>query len=332
MVLVTGGTGFLGAYTIKELVEKGYQVRAIRRNNKFPFFIPSQYFKNVEWVHGDVLDVVAINEAMTGIDTVIHSAAKVSFAPKERSEMLQTNIEGTANVVNTAVEKKIRRFVHVSSVAAIGRKQDGITVTEEQKWVDSKMNTNYAISKFHAEMEVWRGVAEGLNAVIVNPSTILGYGDWNTSSCRIFKTVYNELPWYTNGVNGFVDVEDAARAIVLLMESGINSERFILNSDNWTFRQLLDEIAKGFGKKVPGKLATNFFGSVAWRMEHLKSLLTGKPSLLTQESVRIAQTKTYFKNDKILQALPGFSFSPLQLTIQNACKKFLTNPLSIQVP
>jgi nucleoside-diphosphate-sugar epimerase len=178
-VLITGGTGFLGAYIIQELVEKGYTVRALRRTDKQPFFIPSHIFNKVEWVTGDILDVMSLSDAMEGMDTVIHAAAKVSFLPKEKAELYKINIEGTANVVNMALEKNIRRFVHISSVAAIGRTAKEEVVTEEKKWVQSRMNTYYAISKHYAEMEVWRGMGEGLDVIVVNPTTILGYGDWN---------------------------------------------------------------------------------------------------------------------------------------------------------
>ena len=195
MVLVTGGTGFLGAYVIKELVSRGIPVRAIRRKSALPAFIPADVFAAVQWTDGDVLDVVALEEAMEGIDTVIHSAAKVSFKKSERRDMFRVNIEGTANVINLAIEKNVQHFIHVSSVAALGRKTNGAIVTEEKKLEDNKINTNYAISKYQAEMEVWRGIGEGLKAVIVNPSTILGYGDWNSSSCAIFRTAYTEFPW-----------------------------------------------------------------------------------------------------------------------------------------
>jgi dihydroflavonol-4-reductase len=325
MVLVTGGTGFLGAYIINELVNKGIPVRAIRRSHHLPSFIPAAVLKQVSWMDGDVLDPVGLEESMEGIDTIIHSAAKVSFQDNERRQMFRVNIEGTANVVNLAIEKKIRQLIHVSSVAALGRKNNGTIVTEEKKWEDSKVNTNYAISKNQAEMEVWRGMGEGLQTVIVNPSTILGYGDWNNSSCAIFKTVYTEFPWYTSGINGFVDVEDVARAIVLLSEKNISGERFILNADNWSFQQLLTTIAAGFGKKPPTRHATAVMGSIAWRIERLKKIFSGKLPLLTRESARVAQSKTYFDNGKILRTLPEFSFTPLKQTISKACENYLRN-------
>jgi nucleoside-diphosphate-sugar epimerase len=322
-VLVTGGTGFLGAYIIKELIGKGYCVRAIRRNNKLPFYIPASVFEKVEWLDGDILDISGLEEAMQGMDAIIHAAGKVSFKSKERRELFSTNIEGTANMVNMALEQHIPRFIHVSSVAALGRTARHEQVTEDKKWEDSKFNTNYAISKYHGEIEVWRGIGEGLNAAIVNPSTILGYGDWNTSSCAIFRNVFREFPWYTNGINGFVDVTDAARAIVALLESDITGERFILNGENWSFKQLFDCIATAFGKKRPTREATQLLGEVAWRIEKIKTFFSGNPSLLTRESARIAQSHSYFDNHKILQQLPGFSFTPLQQTIQNACNAYL---------
>ena len=325
-VLVTGGTGFLGAYIIRELVEQGYTVRAIRRSNKLPFYIPSSFFEKVEWLPGDVLDVAGLEEAMEGVDAVIHAAAKVSFRGGERRQLFSTNIEGTANMVNTALLLNTARFIHVSSVAALGRTVEKEMVTEEKKWEDSKLNTTYAISKYHAETEVWRGIGEGLNAVIVNPSTILGYGDWNESSCALFKNVFREFPWYSNGMNGFVDVRDVAGVIVSLLKSPVTGERFILNGDNWSFRQLFNSIAAGFGKKQPTREATRFLAGLAWRLEKIKSLFSGRSSLLTRESARIARTTTRFDNSRILRQLPGFHFTPLEKTIQEACKAYLANP------
>jgi len=322
-ILITGGTGFLGAYIIKELISRGYAVRAMRRGNNLPFYIPASVLDKVEWVTGDILDVPGLEEAMEGVSAVVHAAAKVSFRRSERKEVFQTNIEGTANVVNTALARDIGRFIHISSVAALGRTGNGEHVTEEKKWTDSRQNTSYAISKYHGEIEVWRGIGEGLRAVIVNPSTILGYGDWKHSSCEIFHSVFREFPWYTNGVNGFVNVTDIASVVADLLESDITGERYILNGENWSFRQLFDQIATGFGKKKPSREATPFLGSLAWRLEALKTLLNGKPSLLTKESARVAQSRTFFDNGKILRQFPGFQFTPLAETVQEACAAYL---------
>ena len=322
-ILVTGGTGFLGAYVIRELLDKGYAVRAIRRGNTLPAFIPAHRLQQAQWIAGDVLDVSGLEEAMEGHDGVIHTAAMVSFSGRDRSELFRVNVEGTANVVNAALTQNIRRFVHVSSVAALGRSGQGETVTEKKSWEESKYNTSYAISKFRGEVEVWRAIGEGLPAVVVNPSTILGFGDWNSSSCTLFRSAYNEFPWYTEGVNGFVDVADAARAVVALLESDISGERFILNSENWTFRRLFETIAADFGKKPPSKEATPLMAGIAWRMARLKSLFSGQPGLLTRESARVAQSSTYFDNNKLLAQLPDFRFTPLEATIREACNAYL---------
>lgn len=321
-VLVTGGTGFLGAYIIRELVSRGHEVKAIRRSNSLPVFIDQAILEKATWLEGDVLDIVSLQDAMEGMDAVVHSAAVVSFHKAERKKMYSVNVEGTANVVNAALETGVKRFLHVSSVAALGRTKSGDEVNEEKKWQESKINTHYAISKYKAELEVWRGFAEGLEGVIVNPGTILGYGDWNNSSTRIFKNVYEEFAWYTNGVNGFVDVEDVAKATVLLLESDITEQRFILNGENISFRDLFNLMADAFDKKRPHKEASARMGEFAWRLEKLKSFFTGKKPLLTKESARVAQSKTRFDNRKILQALPGFSFTPLKDSVNKACKQY----------
>jgi nucleoside-diphosphate-sugar epimerase len=323
MILITGGTGFLGSYIIRQLIEKGYQVRAIRRSHKLPPYVPNEIFDKVEWVDGDVLDVVSLEDAMNGVDTVIHAAAIVSFISSEKKQMYKINVEGTANVVNIALEKNIRRFVHISSIAALSRMPDGGHVNEERKWEDNKTNTHYARSKYKAELEVWRGISEGLNAVILNPSTILGYGDWTTGSSAIFKKVYDEFKWFTPGINGFVDVEDVAAATVLLMESDISEQRFIISGDNWPFRRLMNTMADSFGKKKPVKQTTALLLGMAWRAEKLRSMITGSKPILTRESAKVAHSKTYFDNGKFLQAFPRFSFTPLDQTIRKACEKYL---------
>jgi dihydroflavonol-4-reductase len=324
-VLVTGGTGFLGAYIIKELIEKGHQVRAIRRSSKLPGFVNQQILQQVEWVDGDVLDVVSLEEAMQDMEAVIHSAAVVSFHRRDKHKMMQVNADGTANVVNMALEKNIRKLVHISSVAALGRTATGGHVSEEKKWEDSRVNTDYARSKHKGELEIWRGVGEGLDAVVLNPSTILGFGDWTSSSCAIFKSIYNEFNWYTPGLNGFVDVEDVARAAVIFLENGISGERFIVNGDNWTFQQLQETIASCFGKRKPGKKAGPFVLGLAWRLERVRAAFTSHRPLITKQSAKVAISRTWFENDKLLKTLPGFSFTPLDKSIQKACEKYLAN-------
>ncbi|RYY57750.1 MAG: NAD-dependent epimerase/dehydratase family protein [Chitinophagaceae bacterium] len=322
-ILITGGTGFLGSYIIAELVSKNYPVRAIRRGNKLPAHIDPAILAKVEWVEGDILDVMSLEDAMHGIHTVIHAAAIVSFSASDKQKMMQVNVDGTANVVNMALEAGTSRFVYISSVAAVGRDAAGGSVDESRKWQESSTSTQYAISKHKAEMEVWRAMGEGLDAVILNPSTILGFGDWQSGSSALFRNVYNEFPWYSPGLNGFVDVEDVARATVLLMESAITEERFIINGDNWTFQRLFETMADHLHKKRPSRETTRFLAGVAWRLEKIKSMLTGSRPVLTRESARVAFSKTMFNSSKLLAALPGFSFTSLDETIRKAGSRYL---------
>jgi nucleoside-diphosphate-sugar epimerase len=321
-VLVTGGTGFVGAYIIRDLVKSGYKVKALRRNMNVPLFIDPAVMDKVEWFHCDVLDILGLYEAMQDIDAVIHSAAIVSFDSADRETLLSTNIEGTANVVNAALDSKISRFIYVSSVAAIGKSLKGEVIRESTKWQENKYTTAYALSKHHAEMHVWRAIAEGLNAVIVNPSTVLGYGDWNASSSRLFKNAYEGFRWFPGGSTGFVDVEDVSAAILRLLTTNIHSERFILNADTWSYKKLFDTIAEAFGKKGPSMKATKLMAAMAWRLEKVLSLVTRKKPLLSRETALISQTNNVYDNSKILAALPGFAFRRLDETIVRACEQY----------
>ncbi|HUP12506.1 MAG TPA: NAD-dependent epimerase/dehydratase family protein, partial [Niastella sp.] len=234
-----------------------------------------------------------------------------------------TNVEGTTNVVNAAIETGVSRFIHISSVAALGRSTKPERVNETRKWEETRSNTHYAITKHLAEMEVWRGFAEGLSGVILNPSTILGFGNWHQSSCALFKNAYNGFPWYTTGVNGFVGVEDVAEATVQVLQSNLHQKRFIVSADNWAFQQVLNAMADGFEKERPSRKATPLLSALAWRMERLKSFVTNSKPLLSAETARIAQSKTAFDNSALLQALPQFSYSPLEQVIQEACVRYL---------
>jgi dihydroflavonol-4-reductase len=321
-VLVTGGTGFLGSYILEELLNNGYTVRAIRRSSKLPKWISPTVLEKVEWVEGDILDIISLEDAMVGIGAVVHSAALVSFVKKDKDLLYQLNVEGTANVVNAALEKNIQRLVHISSVAALGRKAGGHSVDETAKWEENPLQTHYARSKFKGELQAWRGYSEGLDTVILNPSTILGYGDWTQSSCAIFKQVHDGFGWYTSGLNGFVDVKDVARVTRLLLEQGKSGERYVVNGATWTFRELQNTISDGFGKKRPSRKAPTWLLDIAWRLEAVRSLLSGKKPLLTKETARVAVSQTQFENRKILATLPEFEFTPLAETIHAACKKY----------
>lgn len=317
-ILVTGASGLVGSHLVKLLVQQGKKVRAIYRSN-IPTF---EHANKVEWIKGDILDIISLEEALTNVQQVYHCAAIVSFNPKEKQKLHATNIEGTANVVNACLNADVEKLLYVSSVAALGRIRENEIITEKMKWSPQTSNSEYGKTKHLAEMEVWRAVGEGLNAVIVNPTIILGAADWNNSSTAIFKNVYKESPWYTEGINGFVDVADVVKAMTMLMDSNICSERFIICGEHSTYHHLFDLIAKAFGKKPPYKSVTPFIASVVWRLEKMKAVFTGKNPLITKETTRTALAKVHFDNSKLLKYLPSFTYQPLQQSILRICGEF----------
>ena len=315
MILVTGGAGLLGKELIMQLLQQGKQVRAIYNNTKLPDF----HSDNLQQIQCNILDVVGLEEAMNGVEQVYHCAAIVSFNPGRRQEMFKINIEGTANVVNAALDAAVKKMVYVSSVAALGRIRENEPINESMNWTEETSNSAYGQSKYLAEMQVWRGIGEGLDAVMVNPVIILGAGDWNGGSSQIFKTAYEEFPWYTDGSTGFVDVRDVAKAMIELMHSNVSAERFILSAENKTYAEVFNLMAKAFGKKPPYKKVTPLLAKIVWRLEAIKSFFTGKDSLLTKETSATAMAKVTFDNSKLKKFLPGFSYRKIEDSIADTC-------------
>ncbi|MDP4285468.1 MAG: NAD-dependent epimerase/dehydratase family protein [Bacteroidota bacterium] len=313
-ILVTGATGLVGNQLLQQLLESGYRVKAIFHSAPIIISHPS-----LEIVQCDILDVFALEEVMKDITHVYHCAALVSYDPKDIHQIFKINVEGTANVVNACIDAGVHKMVHVSSVAALGRIRKGETVTEKMSWTEETSNSVYGKSKYLGELEVWRGIGEGLPAVIVNPSLVLGGDNWESSSSAIFKNAYNEFKWYTEGVSGFVDIRDVARVMILLMNSEISAERFIINADNLPYKEIFSLIATCFGKRIPYKKVTPFLAEMIWRVEAVKSKFTGKKHLLTKETTRTAQAKIYYDNSKILNVLPHFKFTKIKNSIEYTC-------------
>jgi nucleoside-diphosphate-sugar epimerase len=318
MILVTGGAGLLGKELIAQLLAEGKKVRAIY--NKTP--LPNFNSNNLEQLQCNILDVVGLEEAMAGIEEIYHCAAIVTFNPKRKMEMFKINIEGTANVVNIALEAGVKKMVHVSSVAALGRIREDELINETMNWTEETSNSNYGQSKYLAELEVWRGIGEGLNAVMVNPVVILGAGDWNGGSSKLFQTAYNEFPWYAEGTTGFVDVRDVVKAMTQLMESDITAQRFIVSAENRSYRDVFTLMAKAFNKKPPHKIVTPLIAKIVWRLEAFKSLFTKQDPLLTKETAKTALAKVNFDNSKLKKYLPQFNYRKIEETIVETCAAF----------
>ncbi len=322
MVLVTGANGLLGSYLVKELIRRGERVRGLRRSTS-DMSLLAGYTDQVEWVEGDVRDVYSLEEGMQGVDQVYHVAAMISMQPRDQQQMLSVNADGTANVVNAALSSDIKKLLYVSSVAAFGRPENTAKVIDENLDVkDSKDNFAYYKSKLFAEREVWRGIAEGLHAVIINPSTILGGGFWNIPPNGIFSHVYSGLPFYTTGVNGFVDVRDVVDIAIRLMNSDIHSEKFIVSAENASFRDVMWMAADAMKVRRPYIHSGKVLGSLAWRLEAAKALFTKPSAIITHDSVEIGQNDFYYSNDKVRKAL-DYTFRPLQETIHDVAALYL---------
>ena len=328
MIFVTGGTGLLGSHFLLQLTSKGEKVRAIYRDRTkikqveqlFEFYKSSKdQFDLIEWVECDVLDVVTLDELMQGIDEVYHCAAMVSFRKKDYNLMLKTNRQGTANVVNCALSNGVKRFLHVSSTAAVGKvyDQEGAGyVVETNKWDPEDNHSGYAVTKYLSENEVWRGIEEGLHAVIINPSVIIGPGNWNESSLSIFKTLANGLQFYTAGANAFVDVRDVVRAAqMLIKEESVFGQRYLCTGTNISFKELFDIACVHMNRKSPRFLAGAFLSGFAWRLSAVLYLITGKQTV-TKDSARSAQAIVRYDSKKLISKL-NFQFISIQETIKH---------------
>ncbi len=320
-LLVTGGTGFLGSYVIRLLLQKGYKVRAIRRKDS-PMDLLFGVADQVEWVEADITDIIALEDAMRGVTHVLHCAAMVSFHPRDVMRMMQINVEGTANLVNLSLDMGVQKFIHVSSIAAIGRTKERPHLNETAKWVQSSGNSQYAISKYRSEQEVWRAHAEGLPVAIVNPSIVLGSGFWDAGSAKFFKQIDEGLKFSPVGRSGFVDVRDVAQFMVHLLESDISGERFILNADNIPYHDFFKMIAGALGAKVPPITVTPLLAEVAWRVEWLKEKILGIDPIVTKETARSSVSHFFYSHEKS-RSVFGFGYRPLEQSIREIGAQFL---------
>lgn len=322
MVLVTGANGLLGSYLVRRLIDRGETVRGLKRA-KSDLSLLGDYASRVQWVEGDVTDIFSLELAMEGVERVYHLAALISMQSGDADQMLQVNAEGTANVVNAALDSGIKKMLYASSVAAFGRPEQAARMIDENLDVkDSKDNFAYFKSKLYAERELWRGIAEGLNAVIINPSTILGGGMWSMPPNALFDQVYRGIPFYTTGVNGFVDVRDVVSVAILLMDSDISAEKFIVSAENRSWNEVMWMAADAMKVKRPYIRADRSISALAWRLEALRSMFSSTASIVTRDSVALAGDDFYYSNDKVRQTL-NFTFRSLSDTVSDTADAYL---------
>lgn len=340
MIFVTGGTGLVGSHLLLALLEKGEKVRALKRpksnigqvHKTFGWYTSEaeKLYSRIEWVDGDILDIYSLEPVLEGVNTIYHCAAIVSFDPRERKNMIANNVEGTANLINAAILKGIKHFCHVSSVSALGKTSNGEAITEETNWIPSRKNTGYSQSKFFSEAEVWRGIEEGLNAVIVNPSVIIGPGNWGSGSPAIFRVVARGLKFYTTGITGYIGVQDVVSAILLLMDEKnfekTHNQRYLLSAENLSFKDFFTQVASALNVPPPSIKAGKLLLAIAWRLIALVSFFTGKQVQISRETTASATNVTLFDGSKITRQL-GFIYKPLSTAIQQTAKIYRSSHL-----
>ena len=328
MIFVTGGTGLVGSHILLNLIASGKPVRALYRHGSdfemLENLLANHGFRRdvIEWIEGDVNDLLLLDDALKGVEEVYHSAALVSFYPSDRKRMMKINVEGTANMVNMSMKNAVKRFCHVSSVATLDRSISDSLIDESSLWKSSPDNSNYAMSKYGGEREVWRAMEEGLSAFIVNPSIVIGPGSWKSGSTQMFSQVYKGLQFYVTGTTGFVDVRDVASSVIKLMNMGVSGERFILNSENLPYRVVFDAIAENLSKPRSRFRVNSFLCELGWRLERIRGLIMNDNPMITKETARSGLTHRAYSNQKIKNAT-GIDFILISKSIRDASVEFL---------
>lgn len=332
MILVTGGTGLVGSHLLAHLAMQGKNIKAIHRPKSdlqavkrvFAYYSAKfeQLFNSIIWVEADILDLPALHMAFDQIDTVYHCAALISLKENEYKVMRKINIEGTANIANLCIIKKVKKLCFVSSISAIGKAAKGQMINEDCEFNINEHTSGYAISKYGAETEVWRASQEGLDVIIVNPGIIIGAGFWKTGSGKLFSQINKGFRYYTKGKSGYVGVKDVVQIMLQLMQSPLKNERYILVSENASYQEVLNTIADALGKKRPDLKASPFVTSLVWRLGWLLNILFGIAPKLSRWSARASHKKSLYNNKKIKEVL-AFTFEPLAVTIKTTAADFI---------
>lgn len=331
MLYITGATGLLGSHLLAQLAAKHYTLRALKRNDSnlediievFSYYNIEDKFDDIEWVEGDLNDIPSMYEHTQDVEAIFHCAAMVNFNKKLRKKMFKVNIEGTSNLVNAALANNVKHFCFASSTATLGYELDpNKHITEDTKWGVSKKTTNYALSKYYAEREVYRGMQEGLPISIINPAVIIGPGVWGKSSTTFFQSIFNGLKFYPRGANSFVDVRDVAAMMIHLFENNITSERYVCAAEDLTFKEFFDKISKELRVDAPSIKTTPLMGKIAYVLDNLKSTLSKKPPLITKESLKNVNMVKFFSAQKARKEL-DWKFIPIDKTIQYTSKHYL---------
>lgn len=324
MIFVTGGTGLLGSHLLYQLSKKFDNILALKQKNSnidnvlntFSIYDKNfkELFSKIHWVEGDIRDKYTILEYTKNIETVFHTAAFVSYNKRQKKNIYDINVLGTKNIINACIENKISELIYVSSIASLGENTNNLEISEETHYSENN-NSNYSKSKFSAELEAWRGIGEGLNTIIINPSVILGPGYWDKGSSAIFSQIKKGLKYYTNGETGFVNVNDVAKIILLLKEKKAYNQRFIVSAENVKYKEIFNNISDKINSKRPYKYATKNLTKFAYNFENIKSFIFNTNPLITKETAITSHKTLRYSNAKITDYL-NYKFTSINETIE----------------
>lgn len=326
MILITGATGLIGSHAALYLANRALSVRATYRSESslkktlalFKAYDKENLFNDIEWIKADITDVTALEPAFKDITEVWHCAGLISFSGSDEEKMRKINIEGTANMVNLSIDFGVSRFCFTSSIAALGDVKIASEIIDEQmEWNPEKHHSDYAISKYGAEMEVWRGQQEGLKTLIVNPGVVLGPGFWNQGSGEIFLAIESDLPFFTTGSTGFVAVTDLVEVMYLLMKNELFGERFAIISENLTYKDLANYIADEMKVKRPTIHAKPWMTELSWITDYILCSITGKKRKFYKETSRSVHLEEHYSPKKVVDAL-GYEFISIKSYLEEA--------------
>jgi dihydroflavonol-4-reductase len=322
MIAITGANGLLGSYIVRALIDEQKEFIALKRHNSDVSLL-ADVNASIKWIEADVTDPVALEDAFENVTHVIHAAAMVSFNPRLTKKIVDVNVSGTRNVVNACLSTGVKKLIHISSVAALGRLKGQEEIDESHKWVDNPLNTTYAETKYLAELEVYRGHEEGLNTVLLNPSVILAAADWTKSSAKLFKYVWDQKKFFTDKDMNFVDARDVAKIVVRFLDTDANGERFILNAGSLNLRDFFTKVAARFSRKAPSIKINQWLLNALATAEAGRSWMTRTEPLITRETARLAGTYFVYNNKKIRKQL-NFEFQSIDETINWCCEYYIT--------
>lgn len=318
MIVVSGASGLVGLHLIRALSMQHLHVKALY-HTRIPNLLDGSIAQYIEWVACDISNYYEVEDALCGAEYIYHTAAIISYDSSKYNSMYQVNVIGTENIVNVALEQKVKKLIYLSSIAAIHPAEEGIIIDENTSWDPLKKVSQYATTKHEAELHVWRVMAEGLPAVILNPGIILGEGDTTKSSTTLFSLIQKGFAYYTQGTTAWVDVQDVVKAMIMCMQSNIATQRFLLSEKNYSYQEIFQTMAKNFNVKAAYKEASPFQTYWVSVLKYVLNKIMGKETTITPQSVANVHTQANYSGKKIQTFFPEYSYTPIPESIKRVC-------------